>query len=300
MPVPGQPSDQHRGCPVVAFDHNSPEHSADPVGSYKRLWEGAPIAWAEAQDGFWVLIGYPSVFDAARTDEVFSSARSDDGGSGLNNVIPKSPTRLHIPVELDPPEHRAYRKVLNPVTSPAAIATVQAMIDGWTTWFVEQVIESGEGNFASVIGVPAVVTPDWLGLDVADWQRYSRALHSVLADSPGSTAHTRSVTVDIAWMEERIMEAIAAWRAEPRGDLITYLMVQDADFHGFPMKKGDRSSSLGGRPTATRSSSRAPTRCGSTAGPPGTPRSAWACAGVPAPNSDARWRPPRSARCSSG
>lgn len=67
--MPGQPSEERRGCPVVAFDHNSPEHSADPVGSCKRLRESAPIAWTEAQGGFWVLSDYPSVFDAARTDE---------------------------------------------------------------------------------------------------------------------------------------------------------------------------------------------------------------------------------------
>ena len=217
------------GCPVVDFDHNSPEHSADPVASYRRLREEAPIAWTGAQGGFFVLSDYPSVFEAARDDAVFSSARSEDGGTGLNNVIPKAPTRLHIPVELDPPEHRAYRKVLNPVTSPAAIAEVQPMIDHWTTWFIDQVIESGECDFASVIGVPAVVTLDWLGLDVADWRRYSRALHSVLADSPGSAAHTRSVEVDIPWMEDQIVGAIAARRAEPRDDLITHLLQQEVD-----------------------------------------------------------------------
>ncbi len=217
------------GCPVVRFDHNSPEHSADPVASYRRLREETPIAWTDAQGGFFVLSDYPSVFEAARDDAVFSSARSDDGGTGLNNTIPKSPTRLHIPVELDPPEHRAYRKVLNPVTSPAAIVEVQPMIDHWTTWFIDQVIERGECDLASVIGVPAVVTLDWLGLDVADWQRYSRALHSVLADSPGSAAHTRSVEVDIPWMEEQIVTAIATRRTEPRDDLITHLLGQEVD-----------------------------------------------------------------------
>ena len=121
--------------------------------------------------------------------------------------------RLHIPVELDLPEHRSYRKILNPVTSPAAVAELQPMIERWTTWFVDQVIEAGECDFAGVIGVPAVVTLDWLGLDVGDWRRYSRALHSVLADSPGSPAHTHAVEVDIPWMEEQITAAIADRRA---------------------------------------------------------------------------------------
>ena len=74
--------------------------------------------------------------------------------------------RLHIPVEVDLPEHRSYRKILNPVTSPAAVGELQPMIERWTTWFVDQVIETGECDFAAVIGVPAVVTLDWLGLDV--------------------------------------------------------------------------------------------------------------------------------------
>ncbi len=217
------------GCPVVHFDHNSPEHSADPVSSYARLRAEAPVAWTDAHGGYWVLSDYDAVFEAARNDAVFSSGRSEYGGEGLSNVIPKAPVRLHIPVELDLPEHRSYRKVLNPVTSPAAVEKLVPMIRRWCTWFIDQVIEAGECDFASVIGVPAVVTLDWLGLNVDDWQRYSRALHSVLADSPGSPAHTHAVEVDIPWMERQITEAISLRRKEPTDDLISFLLTQDVD-----------------------------------------------------------------------
>jgi cytochrome P450 len=214
---------------VVDFDHNSPEHSLDPRASYAALRTKAPVAWTEAHGGYWVLSDYDAVFEAARNHEVFSSARSDHGGRGLANVIPKAPVRLHIPVELDPPGHRSYRKILNPVTSPAAVEKLKPMIAKWTTWFIDQVIEEGECDFASVIGVPAVVTLDWLGLDVDDWRHYSRALHSVLADRPGSEAHTRAVEVDIPWMEAQITEAISQRRKKPREDLITHLLAQEVD-----------------------------------------------------------------------
>jgi cytochrome P450 len=222
---------------MVPFDHNSPEHSADPVASYARLRATAPVARSEAHGGYWVLSDYDAVFEAARDDGVFSSGRSSFGGEGLSNVIPKAPVRLHIPVELDLPEHRSYRKLLNPITSPAAVAGLQPMIGRWTTWFVDQVIEAGACDLASVIGVPAVVTLDWLGLDVGEWRRYSRALHSVLADSPGSPAHTQAIRVDIPWMEEQITAAIAARRAEPRDDLISHLLAQDVD--GVPITDDD-------------------------------------------------------------
>lgn len=220
---------ESKRCPVVHFDHNSAEHSADPVASYRELRDEAPVAWADAHGGYWVLSSYDAVFEAARDDELFSSARSEHGGEGLNNVIPKAPVRLHIPVEVDPPRQRSYRRILNPVTSPAAVQELAPTIKRWTTWFIDQVIESGECDLASVIGVPAVVTLDWLGLDVRDWRRYSRALHSVLADSAGSPAHTHAVQVDIPWMEEQITQAIAQRRTRPREDLISHLLVQDVD-----------------------------------------------------------------------
>lgn len=219
--------------PVVDFDHNSSAHSADPVAAYARLRAEAPVAWTDAHGGFWVLSDYDAVFAAARDDELFSSARSTHGGEGLSNVIPKAPVRLHIPVELDDPEHRSYRRILNPVTSPAAIAGLEPMIRHWATWFIDQVIEDGACDFASVIGVPAVVTLDWLGLDVTEWRRYSKALHSVLADRADSPAHAHAVEVDIPWMERQITEAIAERRASPRDDLISHLLAQDVD--GVPI-----------------------------------------------------------------
>ena len=193
---------KHGGCPVVGFDHNSAEHSADPVEVYRRLRAEAPVAWTEAHGGYWVVSDYAGVFDAARDDSTFASGRSEHGGTGLNNVIPKAPVRLHIPVELDLPEHRSYRKVINPLTSPAAVERMQPMIERWTTAFVDDVIEDGACDLASVIGVPAIVTIDWLGLDVDDWRRYSRALHSVLAHRVGSPEHAHAVEVDIPWMEQ--------------------------------------------------------------------------------------------------
>lgn len=224
---------EHSGCPVVDFDHNSAAHSADPVAAYRRLRSEAPVAWTEAHGGFWVVSDYAGVFDAARDDATFASGRSAHGGTGLNNVIPKAPVRLHIPVELDLPEHRWYRKVINPLTSPAAVDGMRPLIERWTTAFVDDVIETGSCDLASVIGVPAVVTIDWLGLDVSDWRRYSQALHSVLAHRVGSPEHAHAVAVDIPWMERSITEAILERRRAPRGDVISVLL--DAEVDGAPI-----------------------------------------------------------------
>jgi cytochrome P450 len=215
--------------PTVAFDHNSQEHSADPVGSYRKVRESCPVGWTEAHGGYWVMSDYQSVFDAARDDEVFSSARNGYGGEGLTVVIPKTPMHLHIPIELDPPEFRKYRALINPATAPAAIDQMTGMIEKYTTWFIDQVIESGECDFADVIGVPSIVTIDWLGLPVRDWNRYSAAHHAVLAAVPGSEEWTHAMTVDFPYVSQQMREVIAARRAEPQNDTISYLVQQQVD-----------------------------------------------------------------------
>jgi cytochrome P450 len=212
--------------PVVAFDHNSQQHSADPIGSYEALRESCPVAWTEAHGGYWVLSDYDSVFEAARNDEVFSSERNGYGGEGLSVVIPKTPMHPHIPIEIDPPNFRKYRRLLNPLTTPAAVERMSAMIGKYTTWFIDEVIESGECDFAQVIGVPSIVTVDWLGLEVADWRRYTFAHHASLAAVRDSEEWVQAITVDFPYLSEQMRRTIAARRAEPRDDIISHLVRQ--------------------------------------------------------------------------
>jgi cytochrome P450 len=103
------------------------------------------------------------------------------------------------------------------------------MIDRWTTWFIDEIIETGSCDLASVIGVPAVVTLDWLGLDVSDWRRFTSALHAPLAEMRDSEAYRRAVEEDVPWMQEQINEAIRRRRAEPTGDVISYFLDQSVD-----------------------------------------------------------------------
>jgi cytochrome P450 len=215
--------------PVVAFDHTSQEHSADPVGSYRALRGKCSIAWTEAHGGYWVMSSYDGVFEAARDDDIFSSARNSYGGEGLTVVIPKTPMHQHIPIEIDPPEFRKYRKLINPITSPSAVERMQGLISTYTTWFIDEVIESGACDLAQVIGVPSIVTVDWLGLPVADWHRYARLHHAVLAAVPGGAEYVQATSVDMPFCSQQMRDVIAARLAEPREDVISYLIHQEVD-----------------------------------------------------------------------
>jgi len=216
-------------CPVVHFDHNSDEHSADPAGSYRALREQTPVAWSEAHGGYWVLSDYRAVFEAARNDQTFSSERTEYGGDGLAVVIPKTPVAFHIPIEVDPPEFRKWRKIINPITAPAAVARMEGLVRHYVTWFIDEIIEAGQCDMADVIGVPSIVTVDWLGLNVDDWKRYAFAHHAALAAVPGSDIWKHAMEVDFPYLDGVTREVIAARRADPQDDVISYLVKAEVD-----------------------------------------------------------------------
>lgn len=216
-------------CPVVHFDHNSAEHAADAAGSYRQLRTQNPVAYTEAHGGYWVLSGYQAVFDAARNDDVFSSARSSHGGEGLTVTIPKTPMHHHIPIEIDPPDFRKYRKILNAITSPAAIVGLIPRIQHHTTWFIDRIIEEGRCDFAEIIGVPAITTVEWLGLPTEEWARYSFQHRTVLSAPKGSPDYVKATEVDLPYLTDQVRDVIAARRGQPEDDIISYLLAQEVD-----------------------------------------------------------------------
>jgi len=221
--VPDEPR-----CPVVDFDHHSAAHAADHVGAYKRIREATPVAWTEAHGGYWVLSDYESVFEASRDDDLFSSARHESGGDGLAIIIPKAATALHIPIEIDPPLFRSYRKILNRITAPAAVKYLDDVIEMYVTEFIDQIIELGEADLAIVANVPAAVAVHWLGLDVREYRRYVEAMHTLIVAPPGSPEYLHAQDVEVPWVSKTVHEHIRYRREHPGDDATTALI--EAEF----------------------------------------------------------------------
>jgi cytochrome P450 len=215
--------------PVIDFDHNSPEHSKDPVASYATVRKAAPVAWTEAWGGYWVLAGYDAVFDAARDDDLFSSARLPYGGDGQSITIPKRPMHLHLPIELDPPESQKYRSIMNKLITPNRVKELLPMIQRYISMFIDEIIEKGEADFATLTGVPAIVTITWLGLPLEDWRLHARAHRQVLSTEVGSEEFNQAVNVDLPYLTEQVRRTIAERAEAPGDDPISFILAQEVD-----------------------------------------------------------------------
>src|ERR1700676_2139538 len=107
----------------VDLDHHSPEFREDPYGRFKQMREsGCPVAHSDHYDGFWTLVDYASVFEAARDDDLFNSYPSVGvPASGMPFPI--------LPIESDPPVTQELREVTLRQFSPGSAERSREMAE---------------------------------------------------------------------------------------------------------------------------------------------------------------------------
>lgn len=227
----------HPVRPAVDLDHHSPEFSADPLAVLRRLQAECPVAWSESHGGFWALTRYRDVHDALTDHQRFSSRHDLDPDSPFQGVTIPSPPMRFVPVEVDPPEFFAYRRLLNPLFSPAAVAAVRHRIVAYTDWCLDRVAPTGRIDFVHDLAspVPAMITLEIMGLPVADWPRFATTFHDLAASPPGSQPFEAAVA-SAAVIGEELHRLVAERRSRPdrvrRGGLDAMV---DAEVGGRPL-----------------------------------------------------------------
>ena len=216
------------GCPVVHFDHNSDEHSADPVGSYRdcarrRRSRGPRHMGATGScPATRRSSRRPVTTRSSRPSATATAARACPSSSPRRRCTSTShrdrPAQLPQVAQADQPDHRAgavdRMKGWSSTTSPTS--STRSSSPGRPTW-------------PSVIGVPSLVTVDWLGLDVKDWRRYASAHHAALAAVPGSEQYQHAVEVDFPYINDEDLGGHPGAARGPPGRHRQLLVQQEVD-----------------------------------------------------------------------
>ena len=223
-------------APEVEFNHHSPAYAETWPDLTREMRAQCPVTHSSAWDGFYVVTGYEEVGQVIRDDATFSSARSVpgvDAESPLGIVIPPGPNGS-CPIELDPPHHKPYRRLLDPSFSPKAAAAWEPFLRDAVTAYIDSFIESGRGDIVLDIAnpIPALLTCKLMGLPLEDWRYYAEPMHEVVYTPPG-TPESEAVHAKVQVMLEKMMEAVSARRTDPRDDLITRLV--QAEINGAPI-----------------------------------------------------------------
>ena len=107
------------------FDRHTPQYRDRFAEIASEMHERCPLAWTDTYGGHWVAAGTTEVFELARCPHVSNDNDITGKRNGYLGIsIPRGETGAFVRggmLEMDDPEHRAYRTPLNPYLSPAAV-----------------------------------------------------------------------------------------------------------------------------------------------------------------------------------
>ena len=108
----------------------------------------------------WMTIKHEDAFFALRHPEYFTT----DGAT----PFPRDPNNyfLMIPLEIDPPDHRKYRAILDPMLSPRGVAELEDYIRGLANELIDGFVDKGGCEFTTDFGrpLPVLVFLRFMGL----------------------------------------------------------------------------------------------------------------------------------------
>lgn len=117
------------------------------IAEYQRLRAECPVAWASDFGGYWSLMKYKDVAEAARQHKRFRSGQ----------VFAAMPGFQPIPQGTNPPEHTTYRRALNKYFGPARMHALEPTIRRAASEQLEPLLERGSADmvreFASIVPV---------------------------------------------------------------------------------------------------------------------------------------------------
>src|SRR5438105_2473301 len=127
-----------------------PEFARDPRPVYERLRQGCPVRDELSGTGraaTVVMSRFEDVERVFRDPKLFSS-RFGEGVGGLGNDRPL------IPLQIDPPEHKKYRVLLDPYFAPRSMALLENDIALLANQLIDGFIERRSCDFTTEFAVP--------------------------------------------------------------------------------------------------------------------------------------------------
>lgn len=198
-----------------------------------------PDAWTDTYGGHRVAAGSHEVFELARcpavpNDHDINGERRGYKGISIPTASRVSAVRGGI-LEMDDPEHRIYRTVLNPYLSPAAVKRWEPFIDEVTRAALDEKIEEGSIDFVDDLAniVPAVLTLAMLGIPLKKWKMYSEPVHAAVY-TPEHSPDIERVTAMHREMGLDMVNNMLEIRENPRPGIVNALLQMRIDGEPAP------------------------------------------------------------------
>jgi len=227
-----------RPLSIDADDLIVPSHyaSGPPHALWRQLREQSPVHPCQSNEygDFWAITRHADIMSISSNPSVFSNSEGptllsqeqremrSDGESAL--------AQMRTIIEMDPPEHRDYRKLASGFFTPRSIRSLDEIVAASARRHVDALGEEGECDFIDVVAQrhPLRVLATILGIDEKDEERVLQLTQQLFAaDDPDlqRKGTSRKQAVQELGLEffQLFDKIVQSRRAEPRDDLASML-----------------------------------------------------------------------------
>jgi cytochrome P450 len=208
------------------FDQMDAETARHPQPSYKLMRDLMPVTRME---GLGVLLAKRADIDEAfRRPELFSSAMD---AVALQNVRPL------IPLQIDPPDHKKYRKILDPLFAPKQVKPLEEPVTRLVNDLIDGFGDATEIDFSQQFSVPfpSQVFLTLLGLPLDDLPEFLKMKDGIIRpdhvvgkprDDEETVAYQRGIAQSIYDYFDRVLDER---EVERRDDLLSRFLDTEVD-----------------------------------------------------------------------
>ncbi len=227
------------------FNLVHPNHYAEhgyPHEIWTRLRREDPVHWFDKTDGmpFWAITKHQDIVTVGRHPEQFFN-----GPRLVLSHEPEQPNDFPPTlIQLDPPKHGIYRKLINKRFTPGRLRPWHADIEAIACGIVDSLVEeseSGECDFVEKVSAPLpIAVIAWLlGVPTADWNLLFDWTNRIIgANDPEYNKDGRPpAEAAMATMTELFLyftELVKEKRKNPTDDLTTLFTTLEVDGQPLP------------------------------------------------------------------
>lgn len=162
--------------------------------TYNDLREQCPVGRSEKHGGFWYMMNSEDIFAAEQDPSTFSVAPS--------MLLPAFGTDVPlIPIDIDPPEHTDYRRILLPLFTPKMVAKLGEGMHETARELAADVASRDVVDASALFArpMPTIVFSRLAGFPEKDWPKFDQWVDDII--------YERTVNPDRAWKAgQEVME----------------------------------------------------------------------------------------------
>jgi len=217
----GEPIGEDAPVTVLTRDIDTTVWGSDAQEMWRAIRDAGPVLWP--QPSLALTASGRAVSEALRDPSVFSSNPSA-GYFGSETGA--------IPLQIDPPEHSRYRKMLDPLFTPKKMATREREVADLVNRLIDTFIDRGSVDFSHEFAVPfpSAVFMSLMGLPLDALTDFLRVKEEMIRPQ-GADEESRKQVQEKAslWICDYINTALAQREHNMSDDILSYFLTLERE-----------------------------------------------------------------------